>query len=64
MLIALDVFNESITDFFAVAISVLRKEKTARGKLCDGIVSKKHISGKDKFILNLIFKITLKINGL
>ena len=52
--------NESITGFFAVAISVLRKEKTARGKLYDRIVSKKNTSGKDKFNLKLKYKILIK----
>ena len=57
MSIAWNVFNEFITDFFAVAISISWKEKTACGNSSEGIVSKKHTSGKDKFYLNFILKI-------
>ena len=67
MSIDLNVFNEFITEFFVVAISVSWKVKTACGNSSEGIVTKKHTSGKDKFYLNFLLKIInkiIKINNL
>ena len=61
MSIDLNVFNEFITDFFVVAISVSWKVKIACSNSSEGIVSKKHTSSKDKFYLKILLKKYIKI---